>query len=220
MRRSIALLVPFLAVLATPARAIPPYQYVVLPKPALTGGKPLNEALARRRSTREFAPRKLSPAELSQLLWAAQGVNRPDGHRTSPTARFWKEIDVYVFTADGVFLYEPDGHRLRRFLPGDRRAATGVQPYVATAAVNLVFVADLRRMKGAAVSDQPLYAGADAAFASQNVYLHCASAGLACVVRGAIDRVALARVMGLGADQRIVLAQSVGYPAPPRPAAR
>jgi nitroreductase len=187
----------------------------------MTGGKPLNEALAARRSTREFAPRGLTPSELSQLLWAAQGVNRPaTGHRTSPTARFWNEIDVYVFTADGVFVYEPAGHRLRRFLSGDRRAATGVQPYVKTAPVNLVYVADLSRMKGAAPADQAIYTGADAAFAAQNVYLHCASAGLACVVRGAIDRAALGKVMGLGPTQRIILAHSVGHPVAPRPAAR
>jgi SagB-type dehydrogenase family enzyme len=179
----------------------------------MTGGKPLYEALAARRSSREFGPKALTPQELSTLLWAAQGVNRPaTGHRTSPSARFWKEIDIYVFTRDGVYRYEPDGHRLLRVMTGDRRAATGTQPFVAQAAVALVYVADLSRMTGVDPANQALYTGADAAFAAQNVYLHCASAGLACVVRGAVDRAALGKLLGLKPSQRVILAHSIGHP--------
>jgi SagB-type dehydrogenase family enzyme len=215
MTRSIVSLVTFALVsLQSPLApwAAPPAS-VQLPKPRTSGGKPLLDALAARRSTREFSPQALPQQELSNLLWAAQGVNRPaTGHRTAPTARHWCEIDVYVAMAGGVFVFEPVGHRLRRVLDRDVRAATGVQPYVKTAAVNLIYVADLSRMRGASAADQVLYSATDAGFIAQNVYLYCAAAGLACVVRGAVDRASLGKVLGLGATQKVILSQSIGYP--------
>lgn len=184
-----------------------------LPSPQTTGGKPLLQALQERRSTREFAGKPLAPQLLSSLLWAAAGVNRPEsGHRTAPSARDWREIDIYVATADGVFVYDPNAHALRRVLARDVRAFTGRQDFVATAPLNLVYVADLNRMAEAGDEDRNRYAAADTGFIAQNVYLFCASAGLNTVVRGLVDRAALAAALGLAPHQRIILAQTVGYP--------
>jgi SagB-type dehydrogenase family enzyme len=186
---------------------------VKLPPPDMHGGKPLMQALKERHSTREFSAEPLPQQQLSNLLWAAVGVNRPQtGQRTAPSARDWREIDVYVATADGVYLYEPVGHALRRVVSGDLRARTGVQDFVATAAVDLVYVANLDRMSGADAEQKAFYSATDTGFIAQNVYLYCASAGLGAVVRGSVEREALATALGLTPRQKIVLAQSVGYP--------
>jgi SagB-type dehydrogenase family enzyme len=184
-----------------------------LPLPQTTGGKPLLQAMQERRSAREFAAKPLTPQLLSNLLWAAAGVNRPEsGHRTAPSARDWREIDIYVATADGAFVFDPNAHALRRVLARDVRALTGQQDFVATAPLNLVYVADLSRMAEADDVDRNRYAAADTGFIAQNVYLFCASAGLNTVVRGLVDRDALAAALGLRPHQQIVLAQTVGYP--------
>jgi SagB-type dehydrogenase family enzyme len=184
-----------------------------LPPPQTMGGKPLMQALRERHSAREFAGRALAPPLLSNLLWAAAGVNRPDsGKRTAPSARDWREIDIYVATADGAYVYDPNTHALRRVLARDVRALTGKQDYVAGAALNLVYVADRRRMDGASAEDMDRYAAADTGFIAQNVYLYCASAGLNTVVRGLVDREALAAALKLAPHQQIILAQTVGHP--------
>jgi SagB-type dehydrogenase family enzyme len=187
---------------------------IKLPPPETAGGMPLMQALKARHSTREFDSRALPPQLLSNLLWAANGVNRPDsGKRTAPSARDWREIDVYVATAEGAFRYDPPTHTLKRVVAGDIRSLTGVQDFVATAPVNLVYVADLDRMGDAGAEQKARFSAADAGFIAQNVYLFCASAGLATVVRGLFDQAVLAKTLGLGSQQRIILAQSVGYPA-------
>ncbi|MBI3432976.1 MAG: SagB/ThcOx family dehydrogenase [Hydrogenophilales bacterium] len=185
-----------------------------LPSPETVGGIPLMRALKARHSTREFDGRALPPQVLANLLWAANGVNRPDsGARTAPSAHDWREIDVYVAMADGAYRYDPPTHTLKQVVTGDIRSLTGVQDFVAAAPVNLVYVADLDRMSGAGAEDKAFYSAADAGFIAQNVYLYCASADLAVVVRGLIDRDALGAALGLAKHQRIILAQSVGYPA-------
>jgi len=187
---------------------------IKLPPPETVGGVPLMRALKARHSTREFDSRPLPPQVLANLLWAASGVNRPDtGARTAPSAHDWREIDVYVTTTDGAYRYDPPTHTLIKVAAGDIRHLTGVQDFVATAPLNLVYVADLDRMSGAGAEDKAFYSAADAGFIAQNVYLYCASAGLAVVVRGLVDRDALGAALGLGKHQRIILAQSVGYPA-------
>lgn len=184
-----------------------------LPAPQTEGGMPLMQALKQRHSTRELSARALPPQVLSDLLWAASGVNRPaTGQRTAPTARDWREIDVYVAMADGTFRFEPDAHALRPVVPQDIRALTGTQDFVAQAPVNLVYVADLDRMGDTTAEHRLLYSATDTGFIAQNVYLYCASAGLATVVRGSIDREALGVVLGLRPGQRVILAQSIGYP--------
>ncbi len=200
------LLVPFVA-----AAQLPPP--VDLPKPKLESTATLVSALKARRTSRDFSRAPLPPQALSDLLWAACGVNRPDGRRTAPTAKNWQEIDVYVVLPEGAYLFDAKAHALRGVLKGDVRAATGRQDFVTVAPVSLVFVADLSRMSGAGPEERDLYAATDAAFVSQNVYLWCAATGLATGVRGYVDRPALAKTLGLRPDQRILLAQSVGYPA-------
>lgn len=187
---------------------------IALPPPAPGGGLPLMEALRARRSTREFAARELPLQLLSDLLWAAFGVNRPaTGGRTAPSAHDWEEIDVYAALANGTYVYRAERHLLERISSRDLRSYTGVQPFVPHAPLNLVYVADLSRMEDASPEDREWYAGPDAGFIAENVYLFCAGAGLATVVRGMVDRPALARAMGLRRDQQIVLAQTVGFPA-------
>jgi len=185
---------------------------VPLPSPETQGGRPLMQVLKERRSTRAFSPEKLPPQVLSNLLWAAFGVNRPDsGKRTAPSAMDWQEIDVYVATADGLYRYDARANQLVPVVRDDLRAQTGTQPFVKDAPLDLVYVADLSRTQGAS-AERDLYVAADAGFIAQNVYLFCASEGLATVVRGSIDRPALAKAMRLRPDQRIILAQTVGYP--------
>lgn len=185
-----------------------------LPPPETAGGMPLMQALQARRSSREFAGRPLPPQLLSNLLWAANGVNRPDsGKRTAPSARDWREIDVYVTTAEAAYRYDPATHTLTQVATGDLRRLTGVQDFVATAAVNLVYVADLDRTSDDDAPDRKArFVAADAGFIAQNVYLFCASEGLASVVFAMVDRPGFAQAAGLKPHQRIALAQSVGYP--------
>lgn len=183
---------------------------IALPSPQAEGGRPLMQVLKDRKTSRDFAPDKLPQQLLSNLLWAAFGVNRPDGKRTAPSAINWQEIDIYVARADGLFLYDAKGNRLEQVLAQDIRPATGTQSFVAAAPVNLVYVADLS--KASSGPDTELFTSADAGFIAQNVYLFCASENLATVVRGSVDRVALAKVMKLHPQQKIILAQTVGYP--------
>ncbi len=186
---------------------------IQLPKPELEGSKPLMEVLKARHTSRAFSTEKLPEQVLSNLLWAAWGVNRTEtGKRTAPSARNWQEIDIYVAAADGLFLYDAKAHALQPILAEDIRALTGKQPFVQHAPVNLVFVADFARMGDSEMEVKVFCSAADTGFISQNVYLYCASKGLATVVRGLIDRPALEKAMKLRPEQRVTLSQSVGYP--------
>ncbi len=174
------------------------------------GGKPLMQALKDRKSTREFSPKELPLQVLSDMLWAADGINRPaSGYRTAPSAMNWQGIDIYVAKADGLYLFDAKANMLMPVLAQDIRALTGTQAFVKDAPLDLVYVADLSRMGG---QNADFYAAADTAFISENIYLFCASSGLVTVVRASIDKPALAKAMNLRPDQSIILAQTVGYP--------
>jgi nitroreductase len=186
---------------------------VALPAPRTEGGKPLMEALRLRATSRAFAPDPLPPQTLSNLLWAAWGINRPqEGKRTAPSARNWQEIDVIVVTAAGAYVYDAAANVLKPLVAGDLRVLTGVQDFVKDAPVTLVFVADQTRLKDAAADSRQALSWADAAFVSENVYLFCASEGLATGVRAMLDRPALAKALKLPDSQMIVFAQCVGFP--------
>jgi nitroreductase len=204
------------AVLAAALLAIAPVAAqpanIVLPPPQTEGGRPLMQALKERRTTRSFAEQPLAPQVLSNLLWAAWGINRADGRRTAPSARNWQEIDVYVALADGLYVYDARAHGLKRIVARDLRAQIGAQPHSREAALTLVYVADEQKMGSADEESRRTYAAADAAFIAQNVYLFCASEGLASVVFAMVDRPAFTQAAGLAPHQRIALAQSVGYP--------
>jgi nitroreductase family protein len=183
-----------------------------LPAPRATGGKPLIDALKLRRSIREYADRDLPPQVMSDLLWAAFGINRPSGDRTAPYWRHVMVIDVYAVLTDGVWFYDPTKHRLERRLDADIRSQTGTQDFVGTAPLNLVYVAHGERMQDISPEERRLYASVDTGFIGQNVYLFCASEGLGSVFRGSVDSKKLAATMGLGEGQFVTFAQSVGYP--------
>jgi nitroreductase len=187
------------------------FEAMALPPPRTDGGMPLMQALKRRRSTRAYRDTPLSLPVLSDLLWAAYGVNRPTGERTAPYWRHIMVIDVYVAMATGTWRYDPDAHRLLPHREGDLRARTGLQDFVGTAPLNLVYVAHGERMGELSAAEQRLYASVDAAFIGQNVYLFCASEGLASVFRGAVDTQALARALELPASQFVTFAQTVGH---------
>jgi len=184
---------------------------VKLPAPRMEGGKPLLQALKERKTGRAFAATPLPDQLLSDLLWAADGVNRPDGHRTAPSAMNMQEIEIYVATADGLYLYNAKENSLLQVVAGDIRAATGKQDFVKGAPVNLVFVAANERM-GANPERNMRWAYADAGIIAENVYLFCASEGLATVVRGSFDEKELAAAMKLNPMDFIILTQTVGYP--------
>ena len=174
-------------------------------------GKGLEDALRARQSLRGYADAPLDEALLLELLWAACGVNRPDGRRTAPSARNRQEIEVLVTRKDGVFAYDAPAAALRRKSDRDLRALTGTQSYVGTAPVNLVYVADMDRVAGDTNEEKLIIAGLDTGFISQNVYLFCAAAGLASVARTGIDVPALSKALGLAANQRVIMAQCVGH---------
>ena len=193
--------------------AIQPANAMVLPQPQMEQAATLMQSLQRRRSTREFSRRPLPNDTLSTLLWAAFGINRHDsGGRTAPSAHNWQEICVYAVLASGIYRYEAARHLLQPVATGDLRELTGMQEFVAHAPLNLVYVVDFSRMSEAAADERVFLAAADTGVIAQNVYLYCAAAGLATVVRGLVDRKKLAAAMNLGLHERITLAQTVGFP--------
>ncbi|HXW63498.1 MAG TPA: SagB/ThcOx family dehydrogenase [Burkholderiaceae bacterium] len=213
-----------LIVLATPLQLVSSQELkpISLPTPVMQGGKPLMEALALRSTSRAFASDALPLQTLSNLLWAADGINRPrSGLRTAPSAMNWQETQIYVVMASGTYMYEAATNTLEPVAGGDLRPLAGEQSFVKDAPVSLVYVADAGRMK-----NMPENSGmrqqveelkesmkwADTAFISQNVYLFAASEGLATGVRALIDRPALAKALKLSDSQTITLAQSVGFP--------
>ena len=187
---------------------------ISLPPPRMQGGKPILDVLKTRSSCRRFSGDGLSVQMMSDLLWAAFGVNRSDTHgRTAPSTENWQEIAIYLAKADGLFLYEPTDHVLVRLLRHDIRTQAGLQPIDTRAPMDLIYVADFSRATDAPEEEKRLYCVANTGFIAENVYLFCASEGLGTVVRGAINRPLLASAMALGGNQRVILAQSVGFPA-------
>ncbi|HEX7573887.1 MAG TPA: SagB/ThcOx family dehydrogenase [Bacteroidota bacterium] len=186
---------------------------VQLPGPQKEIGKPLMQVLSLRQSSRDFDSKPLLLQDLSNLLWAADGINRAEsGKRTAPSAMNWQETDVYVILSEGAFLYDAKANSLKPVIGGDVRAFAGTQGFVKDAPLTLVYVVDYARMTKANDEDKKLYGTADVGFIAENAYLYCASQGLAVVVRGSVDRPRLSEALKLRPDQRIILAQTVGYP--------
>jgi len=185
---------------------------LVLPPPRGAGGPSLTTALKRRRSIREYADRPLPPQVLSDLLWAAFGVNRPSGDRTAPYWRHVMVMEIYLARPDGVWIYDPKAHVLLPHSADDIRAQTGIQDFVASAPLNLIYVAHGERMADVSAEERRLYASVDTGFIGQNVYLFCAAEGLATVFRASLDQSKLARTLQLPDQQFVTFAQTVGYP--------
>jgi len=183
-----------------------------LPPAERGGGRPFMELLNERKSTRNFSDRELEPHILSGLLWAANGVNRDeDGKRTAPSARDMREIDVYIVTSFGAYLYIPEEHQTRLIKTGDyRKEAAGRSDFAANAPIILVFVSNAKKMEKMDASSKDLYAHIDCGYVSQNVYLYCASEHLATVAIGGVDKVAMGKILGLK-DDKVILSQPVGH---------
>lgn len=186
---------------------------IQLPLPQTEIGKPLMQTLKLRASSRSFDTKPLPLQELSNLLWAAYGINRPElGKRTAPSAMNWQEYDVFVVLAEAVYIYDAKSNSLAPVISGDFRALCGVQDFVKSAPLNLVYVADYSKAIRGSEDDKKLFATVDCGFMAQNVYLYCASQGLAVVVRGLIPKEKLADALKLKSEQKIILSQTVGYP--------
>lgn len=190
--------------------AAPPASIQLLP-PKLETGTTVLKAISQRHSSRAFDPAPLDLQQLSEVLWAAGGVNRPQSQGiVIPTAMGAKDLDVYALLPDGIYFYDPQQHRLNLVTSGDHRAQAGKQAFAAQAPLNLFFVADEARMRAKDPEARKRFGAMTAAYASENVYLYCASAGLSTVARGAFDADALAKLLKLKPSQQLYLGQSVG----------
>jgi len=186
---------------------------IQLSNPQTNSGNSLMQLLWKRMSSREFSPKPVPVAILSNLLWAGFGINRPDGKRTAPSAHNSQDIDIYVILPHGLYLYDAKANQLKLLLAEDLRALAGTQSYVKEAPVNLVYVSDYAKLGEKEPNESKiLLSGAHTGLIAENIYLYCASEGLVTVVRAMIDIPALSKAMKLRSDQKITLAQSVGYP--------
>ena len=189
--------------------------HIDLPPPRTSGGMPLMTALSNRQSDRAFKPDPLPLQTVSDLLWAAFGVNRPEyGMRTAPSSYNWQDIVLYVFTADGVWTYDAFENRLVGVKAGDHRALAGMQGYVRTAPLSIVYVSDTTRMVQGDTEFSDRYkfmiGCLDAGHISQNVYLFCASEGLGAVARASVDRERFADAFDLPETHNVIFGQTVG----------
>jgi SagB-type dehydrogenase family enzyme len=180
-----------------------------LPEPIKKGGMPLMEALNLRKTDRDFSSKELDPQTLSNLLWAANGINRPDGRRTAPTARNMQQIEIYLYMQDGVYLYLAKEHALQLVVKGDHRKEAAKQPFAQVAPVTLVLVADYAKMNMDDKELRDLYAGTDCGNVCQNIYLFCASENLCTVELGMIDRESIEKLLKI--NGKVLLGQPVGY---------
>ena len=209
-------------------QASAPFEPITLPEPKLEGGLSLADAFRLRRTEREFSDQPLSPRMLSDLLWAACGINRRNGPfggagRTAASASNSQEVDVYVAMREGTSRYEPGSHSLIPVIAGDiRRLALGVRQVAGglNAPVRLIFIADIGRLEHTSGFEEPglhdpevqkSYYFVDAGLIAGNVYLFAASRGLAAWFHNC-DRPALSARLGLAPSQRPLFGQTVGYP--------
>jgi nitroreductase len=188
---------------------------IKLNPPDLNKGISVMQALKKRKTQRDISDKKLTLQQLSDLLWAADGINRPDGKRTAPAAIAKYAVDIYVVLPEGVYLYDVAKHELAPIAKGDFRKLAGVQDFVFIAPVNLVYVLNLKNWQD---MDRPVpqqkrdfWIHCEVGFLAQNVHLYCASEGLGATIRGMIDEKKFSEVIKVKPEQ-IVLAQTIGYP--------
>ena len=188
-------------------------QTIQLNTPDKTRGSATMKALSDRRSNREYDNKQLSLQDLSDLLWAANGINRPDGRRTAPTAMNRQEIDVYVIREDGAYLYDAQAHALKPIAKGDYRdAVAGSQDFVKAAPVSLLMVINLSKLGDPNAENTRLMGSVDAGIVSQNINIFCAAVGLSTVPRGSMDHDKLKQVLKLDDTQMPIMNNPVGYP--------
>jgi SagB-type dehydrogenase family enzyme len=186
---------------------------IQLPEARKTGGKPLLDALNDRRTIREFSDKEFSLQEISDLLWAAYGVNRPEEkRRTAPSARNVQEFDIYVLLKSGTYKYDAFENKLIFVTDENLIPIAGMQDFVAKAPLILIYVADFSKYSDK-MDEQArnVYAGIDCGYISQNVYLYAASENLATVVLGSVHKDKLKDALKLKEDQKVILGQPVGF---------
>jgi SagB-type dehydrogenase family enzyme len=231
-RRTFLKSVPALAILAsaktglpqdvnTTTGAAPQAQPVIrtegvikLTEPDLNKGISIMQALKKRKTERNISDKKLTLQQLSELLWAADGVNRPDGKRTAPAAIAKYAVDIYVVLPEGVYLYDVAKHELVPIIKGDFRKQSGMQDFVYIAPVNLVYILNLKNWQNMTrpIPEQKRdrWINIELGCIAQNVHLYCASEGLGTVIRGMIDEKQFSEVIKVKPEQ-ILLAQTVGH---------
>ena len=187
-------------------------EFVELPAPNKTGGMPLNEAVTLRRTTREFTDATITQQELSDLLYVAAGVNRDNGLRVYPVGKGVHDIDVYVFNHEGIYKFDAPTHSLEVIAAGDYRQSTGKPTYAGRAAVNLVYVQDLKAWEGEGAPKERIekWGFAHTGAIAQGAYLFAASKGWNAVVRGTFENEKIRRLLNLTNKQTITLVQSIG----------
>jgi nitroreductase len=195
-----------------------PFDTIKLTLPDKNKGIPVMQALNQRKTTRELSDKKLSIQQLSELLWAANGVNREDGKRTAPAAMNKQFVDIYLVLQEGIYIYDPIKNRLIPFKEGDFRKETGSQEFVSIAPVTLVFVSDLAKIQtlpaqaaNLSKEDKLKWAYIGAGCMAENVHLYCSSEGLGAVVRGSIDGQKFGKIMNMRSEQEVLFAQTVGF---------
>jgi len=188
-------------------------QDIKLNEPDIYRGSNFMRALSERQSIREYDTKELSLQDLSDLLWAANGVNRTDGKRTAPSAMNRQEIDVYVINKNGAYLYDAANHTLKGVAAGDfRKAAAATQDFAATAPMSIVLVANLEKLGNPDSENTRLTAAMDGGIVNQNINIFCAAVGLVTVPRGTMDKTELTKALKLSDKQLLILNNPVGYP--------
>jgi nitroreductase len=188
---------------------------IKLNPPELEKGISLMQALKKRKTTRDITDKKLSLQQLSDLLWAADGVNRPDGKRTAPAAMGIYCVDIYAVLPEGVYFYDAPKQELKPVAKGDFRKLAGMQDFVFISPVNLVYVFTIKNPKNAPPAPIPeekrkTWGDVEVGCMVQNVYLYCASEGLGTIVRGMIDQKKFGELVKVKPEQ-IIVAQTIGY---------
>jgi SagB-type dehydrogenase family enzyme len=186
-------------------------QNINLPPPQQTGGMPLMEALSKRQTIRSISDKEISMQELSNLLWAAFGVNRPDGRRTAPSVLDYKEIDLYVLLKTGVYIYDANSNVLLLQSHEDVRYLAEQLHSIADAPLYVILISDLDKMGKAINFDKTSLTYADAGHISQNIYLSAVSLGLATGVRNWVNRDLISKKLQLKNAQLITLCHCIGY---------
>lgn len=176
---------------------------IQLPAPQTEGGMPLMDALKNRKTVRTFTSQELDEQTLSNLLWAANGINREDGKHTAPSAMNLQEVVIYAVIPKGVYYYYPKGHFLKRIMKEDLR------PLVGNAPLTLLYAANLAQQT-------KINAACDIGFIGQNVYLFAAANGLATVFKGSLNTAAIDQKLELRLGQEVMYGQSIGYPSSKR----
>lgn len=185
---------------------------ITLPQPDKAGGKTLMFSLSQRKSSREFSSKELPLQEISNILWAANGINREEaGKHTAPTANNRQNMEIYLFLPTGVYLYNDKNHVLSLINSGNHMKSAGSQDFVVTAAMNIMIVSDMSKLGDSSDENKLIYAGIHAGAIMQNLYLYCASAELNTVARRYFDEKLVSEVLKLSSEKKPIISQTIGY---------